>query len=278
MNSSRLKATIGALALAVWCLIGALVMIVAKTFRLQLAHRFPLFFHGAVARLFSLKVEYEGVLESSRPTVYASNHVSYLDVFVLGAKVEGAFVAKSEVAGWPVFGKLAQLQNTVFLERRAQRAKAQVGILRRHLDEQSNLILFPEGTSTSGTYVAPFRSSLFAATEGVQVQPITIAYVDYCGQPMDQEQRDSYAWYLPDPDKPIPNKPFAAHFFEGLGLRTCGIKVIFHPPVAAEVGDRKQIAALCEERVRTGLETYLGKAVADCGGVVADDSKHPTAA
>ncbi len=259
---SKPKVVVGATILIVWIVIGALTMLFAKLVRwraLELA--FPTKFHGFVARLFRLDTETGGVAMHDGATLFVSNHISYMDVFVLGALLKGSFVAKSEVSGWPVFGKLAALQNTLFLERRASKAREQVQVVRRHLDTKGNLIMFPEGTSTAGDHVAPFRSSLFAAAEGVTIQPVTIAYVSYEGEPMDQETRNNYAWYLPEPKEPVPNKPFLNHFLDGLGLKHCQVRVIFHPSTTMDAwASRKECAQYCEERVREGLESVLGKA------------------
>lgn len=254
---NKLRAALAVPLVALWCLIGAISMLICKALGPSAAQRFPLLWHGFMCRVFGMHVEYEGELQTSRPTLYVANHTSYLDVFVLGAKLPGAFVAKSEVASWPVFGKLARLQNTLFLERKSQRAASQIEQVRHHLNAQSNIILFPEGTSTSGTWVAPFRSSLFAAAEGGDIQPVSVAYLDYDGNAMDQAQRDHYAWYLPDPSVPVPNTPFATHFFNALGLRQSRVKITFHQPITMQSGERKQVSAQCELAVRTGLNEML---------------------
>ena len=262
MNVSNLKAVLAALFLIVWIVIGVVTMLVARLLRSRLVYRFPLLFHGVVARLFGLQVEVVGEVGEHRPIVFASNHISYMDVFVLGGQLEGAFVAKSEVASWPVFGKLAKLQNTMFLERRRQRAAEQVVELKDRLGSNTNLILCPEGTSTDGTGVAPYRSSLFAAFEGMWVQPVTVAYLTVDGVPMTQSQRDAYAWYLPDPvgAPQTPNKPFAAHFFAGLGLKgRAQVKILLHEPVLVAAGQRKAVAAACERSVREGLVKLLAE-------------------
>ncbi|MEM7098048.1 MAG: lysophospholipid acyltransferase family protein [Pseudomonadota bacterium] len=256
---NKLLATLRGLALIVWIVCGASVMAIARLFGIKRWIRnFPLIFHGVVARyFFGIRVEYEGTLRTDRPTLYVANHASYIDVFVLGGKIPGAFVAKSEVSGWPIFGQLAKLQNTMFLERKSTRAASQITQVKNWVHNETNLILFPEGTSTSGDWVAPFRSSLFAAAENVYVQPVTVAYLDYRGEPMGKADRDYFAWYLPDPKVAVPNTPFAAHFFNGLGLGPSRAKVVFHDPVLVEVGGRKQAAELCATAVRSRLEELL---------------------
>lgn len=209
-------------------------------------------FHAGANWFFNLQVTYEGKLWDSSPTVYVSNHSSYLDVFVLGAKLPGSFIAKSEVSGWPVFGKLATLQGTFFFERNTTRAAKQVTQLKEHLLKGESLIFFPEGTSTPGTHVEKFRSSLLAAAalEGVKIQAVSVAYVNYEGQPMDQGTRDNYAWYIP--------MPFLSHFINALGLGRVDVKVILHDPIdIADFDSRKTCAAHCEGKVREGLLTSL---------------------
>lgn len=257
---SNIKATLSALFMVFWCIFGALSMTLAKLFRPQLAQSFPLFFHGVVCKLCSLKCETVGTPVAKSPVLYVSNHVSYLDVFVLGSMLRGAFVAKSEVASWPVFGKLAKLQNTLFLERNPRRAAEQIRVVKGHLAAGGNLIVFPEGTSTQGTDVARFRSSLFAAAEGICVQPVTVAYVSFEGEPMTQTTRDRYAWYLPNPSQQpaMPNRPFASHFFCAMGLKRCTVKVIFHDPIILQAGERKECAQYCESSIRRGLHETLG--------------------
>ena len=257
---SKVKIAVCLAVLVVWILIGVIVMAIARLTRWRwLRESFPLLFHGLVTKLFNMDVRTSGDRCQDRPVLYVSNHISYLDVFALGGHVPGAFIAKSEVAGWPVFGSLAKLQNTVFLERRAQRAAEQIKVLGSHLADGNHLIMFPEGTSTAGDHVKPFRSSLFAAAEDAYVQPVTIAYVDYDGTPMTQTERDRYAWYLPDPAVPTPNAPFASHFVSALGLKRSQVRIHFHEPVRVAEGlDRKQLAAHCEAAVRAGLEDLLG--------------------
>ncbi len=255
---SKVRVAAVAPLLILWILTGAVTMSMTKLLRLsRLESKFPEFFHGTVAKLFNMNCVVRGTRHEGRSTFYVSNHVTYLDVFVLGGLIEGSFVAKSEVASWPVFGKLARLQNTLFLERRAQRAAEQVTLLRDHLEEGRNLIVFPEGTSTSGDYIAPFRSSLYRAAEGRVVQPVSVVYADYDGRPMTKAVRDRFAWYLPDPKVSVPNKPFLNHFVAGLGLRPSTVHVVFHEPFIMPADGRKDAAQKSEEMVRSGLEALL---------------------
>ena len=152
-------------------------------------------FHRGVCWILGLKVETMGEMSEDRPTLFISNHISYIDIFITGY-MPTFFVAKSEVANWPVFGKMANIQNTLFIERNPKKARQQIEVLRSHLTQGNNLTLYPEGTSTNGTYVERFKSTLFAAAENVDgprvgIQPMTVAYTHHAGEPIvDQAVRD----------------------------------------------------------------------------------------
>lgn len=100
--------------------------------------------------------------EIPRNGLIVSNHVSYLDILALSTAATTAFVSKKEVAGWPLFGALAKMGATIFVDRERRGAVSDVaGEMHEHLDAGVPLVLFPEGTSTDGSHVLPFRSSLF---------------------------------------------------------------------------------------------------------------------
>jgi 1-acyl-sn-glycerol-3-phosphate acyltransferase len=202
-----------------------------------------------------LKLEVRGDLSLARPTLFISNHISYTDIFVLGGIAPGNFIAKSEVAGWPVLGNLARIQDTLFFERKGRHARSQVNVMRTHMTNGGNLILFPEGTSTEGTHVEPFKSSLFSATDleskqQALIQPVTISYTRYQGEPMSQDIREYYAWYG--------TTPFSPHFFEMLGMHSARVELIFHPPVKLnEFESRKSCAEYCQQLISKSLTATL---------------------
>lgn len=216
-------------------------------------------FHRGCCRILSIATETEGELTRHRPTLYISNHISYLDVFVLGGTVPGCFIAKSEVAGWPVLGQLARIQNTLFFERRGSRAHSQIAVMTEHLSAQGNLILFPEGTSTEGEHVEPFKSSLFHAAEvanDVLIQPITIAFTTLRGRPMNRSLRDYFAWYA--------DMPFTSHFFKMTGMGRVTAKMVFHKPVRlADFPSRKACADYCQRQVSAALDKTLSETGCD---------------
>lgn len=255
ISVSRVKIVITFLLLSIWTLLMVSTFIVAKAVRIPRVNAMIPVFHRGVLKCFNLECVVEGDLVTTRPTLYISNHISYIDIFVLGANLPAVFIAKSEVARWPLFGTLAKLQDSLFVERKSQKVGNQVQQIQRHLLNVSNLVLFPEGTSDIGTLVAPFKSSFFQAAASEQnnilIQPVTVAYTLYESQRMDRKTRDYYAWYKP--------RKILNHFLNGLGLGRAQVKLIFHEPVKfTSFESRKDCCRHCEAVIRQGLLEAIG--------------------
>ena len=218
-----------------------------------MARRFPMHYHRMVCRILGVRVRIIGQAPRSGPVLIASNHVSWLDIVVLSAVAPLSFIAKREVNGWPFFGALARLQRTVFVDRDRRHATGNSrDEMRERFKAGDILVLFPEGTSTDGAYVQPFKSAFFGAAEypGVLVQPVTVAYTGHRNLPMNRRLRPSYAWYG-DMDLP-------PHLWEALSTGPIEVTVIFHQPLSLS-GEltRKHLAAHAEALVRQGLVRAL---------------------
>jgi len=244
------------------------LLVAAKS---PLAAAFPRLYHRLCCRILGFRIEAKGALSDRHPTLFVVNHISYVDITILGALIKGSFVAKSEVAGWPLFGVLAKLQRTVFIERRVRRAAAQRGELTRRLAAGDDLILFPEGTSSDGSRVLPFKSALFSAAEGktggdpVVVQPVSLAYVRLNGMPMGRLYRPFFAWYG--------DMEMASHLWELLGLGVAGVSVEFHTPVMASAfPSRKALAAYCRGVIVDGVAAALSGREQDGAGSAPPDA------
>jgi 1-acyl-sn-glycerol-3-phosphate acyltransferase len=182
-----------------------------------------------------------------------SNHVSWLDIFALNACQTVYFVAKSEVSRWAFIGWLARATGTVFIARDPKEAKAQQAVFEARLRAGHKLMFFPEGTSTDGLRVIPFKSTLFAAfyTHGLdeimQVQPVSLVY-----RAPDGRGERFYGWWG--------DMNFASHLLKVLAqFRQGSVEVVFHDPIAVDsVASRKDLARACEASVRSDLRTTLG--------------------
>src|SRR5690606_13065505 len=115
-------------------------------------------------RMIGLRVKVHGTIEANRPLLIASNHVSWKDILVLGAVADVVYIAKAEVRDWPVFGVLARLQATIFVEREQKRKTGdQVDEIARRLADGEIVVLFPEGTTSDGNRLLEIKTSLFGA-------------------------------------------------------------------------------------------------------------------
>ena len=220
----------------------------------KFSYYIPFFWQNASRMIFQIRYTVEGIPLRGHQVFYMSNHLSYLDVPVLGSILRASFVAKSEVAGWPVFGFLCTLQQTEFLDRKRTAIADETGKLATTVASGRSLIIFPEGTSTSGYEVLPFKPSLFAlalgaGNEGLFVQPVTIRLLEVNGRvPATKDEIDLYAWPH-DLDMELP-----AHLFRFAKTSGAKIQVVFHPPLrAAEFTDRKVLAKTCHDSVSKGL-------------------------
>ena len=183
---------------------------------------------------------------------YVANHVSWLDIFVLNASKRLYFVAKTEVAGWPGIGWLARATGTVFIARDPKQAAIQTRLFEDRLRAGHRLLFFPEGTSTDGRRVLPFKTSLFQAFQSdrlrglMQVQPVTLVY-----RAPEGADPVFYGWWG---DMALAPAILAVLAAPRQGM----VDVIYHTPLTvAEYPDRKALASMAEIMVRAGLPPEL---------------------
>jgi len=182
------------------------------------------------------------------PGAVVANHSSWLDIFALNARKRIYFVSKSEVARWPGIGWLARATGTVFIARDARRARDQKATFEDRLHANHKLLFFPEGTSTDGLRVLPFKSTLFAAfftqplRQEMWIQPASVIYRAPSG-----EDARFYGWWG--------NMALGPHLLKVLATRRQGcVTLIYHAPLKVSYfPDRKALAKACETAVRGGL-------------------------
>lgn len=145
---------------------------------------------GKLPRWLGIRVEVEGriaeeavhdcgITPGAMGRLVVSNHVSFLDIFSLDSVVPSAFVAKAEIAKWPVFGGIAKAVNTIFIERGNRKALLGIGSnMQKALEEGKTLLMFPEGTTSDGTGLLKLHANLFdaAAKTGAEVIPVVLRY------------------------------------------------------------------------------------------------------
>jgi 1-acyl-sn-glycerol-3-phosphate acyltransferase len=221
------------------------------------ARRLPHYYFRAVARLLGMRVRVSGEPVKDRACLYVANHVSWLDIVALSAIAPMCFIAKKEVAGWPLFGALASIGRTLYVDRdRRHDVGRSHQAMQARLNGGEIVTLFAEGKSSDGNRVLPFRSALIGAAElevngrPVAVQPVTIAYTGIHGIPLGRGLRPIFAWYG--------DMSLLPHL---LGVGAAGppdVEVIFHPVThGREVGGRKALARHCQQEIRRALVQAL---------------------
>ncbi len=241
-----------------FCFTTAVIPIQSVALACRTGHRhlFPQWYHQQCCRIMGIRVERRGRQSRVEPTLYVSNHSSYIDITVLGSVIRGSFVAKAEVARWPFFGLLAKLQRTVFIDRHARKTAQHRDSLMSRLEAGDNLILFPEGTSDDGNRVRRFKSSLLSVAEGepggemLTVQPVSITYTRLDGLPLGRHLRPYFAWYG--------DMDMAPHMWRWAGLGRLTVTVHFHRSVRfGDFGSRKALSEHCEAEVARGMARAL---------------------
>ena len=153
--------------------------------------------------LMGIRITVTGAPARERPLLLLANHISWLDIPVLAAVAPVSFIAKQEVAAWPIVGWLAKAQRSVFIDRERRHATgAKADEVAGRLSRGDIIVLFAEGTSSDGNHVLPFRSALVGAAQravgeggAATVQPIAIAYRRILGLPLGRQHRSRIAWY-----------------------------------------------------------------------------------
>jgi len=230
------------------------IYLLAMALRLKPVVRWmPVAYHRMVCTILGIRVRVHGGRSTVTPTLYVCNHVSYLDIEVLGGLIPGSFVAKAEVATWPFFSTLAKAQRTIFIERRTGKTSTSRDQMMNRLNTGDNLMLFPEGTSSDGTRVLPFRSALFGVAQlrrdgnPITVQAVAIAYTRLDGIPLGRYWRPLFAWFG--------DLDLVPHLWQMVCLGETEAVVTFFPPVDIDrLGDRKKLADYCFRQVSTGVQ------------------------
>ena len=186
----------------------------------------------AVAILMGMRLDIRGAAPRP-PFLLVVNHLGYVEVVALAARCECVFVAKREVAGWPVVGRLCKSMKTIFVNRHSRRdIPRALSLVEAALDEGAGVVLFAEGTSTRGTGVLPFKSPLLeaAARRGLPVHYASLSY----RTPRGEEPADSSVCWWGD-------MTFPRHFFGLLRLKSFSANLAFGEEAISD-DDRKALA------------------------------------
>jgi 1-acyl-sn-glycerol-3-phosphate acyltransferase len=227
---------------------------IAVAFKLPLRRRIPSFYHRMICAVLGVRIDERGQRMPEHPLLIVANHSSWLDIPIITAVAPVVFVAKSEIAGWPVFGMLARLQRSVFVDRARRQKIGDVNAeIAQRLAEGDPVVLFGEGTASDGNRVLAFRSALIGAardaladaehTGRVWIQPLSIAYTRLQGLPLARRDRPRVSWYG--------RRPLPPHLMGVASRGAIDVTVTWGEPVAFdEQSNRKDVTRALEAEVR----------------------------
>lgn len=200
-----------------------------------------------MARALGMQIERRGQ-PPGEPTLLVSNHLGYADIVLIASQMRCVFLSKSEVADWPVVGLLARWMQTLFVDRGRRRDVTRVGReIRERLERGQSVVLFPEGTSTGGDAVLPFRSALLepAARGGWPVRTAALRYETPAGWP---PARDVVCWWG--------DASFAPHVLRLFALPGFRARIAFGSRPLVDP-DRKALARSLHEEVASRFGSLL---------------------
>jgi 1-acyl-sn-glycerol-3-phosphate acyltransferase len=203
---------------------------------------FGAFYHRVLCRILGLRVRVVGQAAQGGKVLFLSNHSSWLDIPVLGSVLGAPFVSKADVGEWPVVGLIARLGRTVFVSRTRGRTGEEAAGMRERLMAGDSLVLFPEGTSSDGGRVLPFRSAFLGVAEMSKlVQPVSVVYDRLGGLPVARRDRAHFAWYG--------DMEIGSHFWRLARRSGGGVTVLLHDPVDPHAFPNRKVLTLAVERV-----------------------------
>lgn len=212
-------------------------------------YAFPRLYHKLCCAIFRIKVIVEGEIDHGDHVVFISNHVSYLDIPVIGSVLKTAFIAKADVAQWPLFGTLGRLQRTLFISRNPRHAEREKKAFLERLEEPLPLVLFAEGTSTLGERIIPFKSSLFEVflNKNIKLQPMTISILSVDEEKAASEkQKEIFAWG---------DVEISEHLWRFSRGKGAIVKLKFQKTISSlSYNDRKSLSNDCYQLVLEGLD------------------------
>lgn len=214
-------------------------------FSLSIRRRILQTWSAGLLDIFNVRIDIadDDALRKLRHGLIVTNHISWLDVFVLNAVVPMRFVAKSEVRRWPVIGWLCARAQTIFLERGKARSAARINVQMVSLLHSGEcLAIFPEGTTTDGRQVAHFHSSLLqpAIDAGALVHPVAIRYQDHDGA------HSTAAAYIDE-------LSFGVSMWNILSTPELHVRLLATPALDAQSLDRRNLTQISRERITAAL-------------------------
>lgn len=223
----------------------------------KLRRAYPLFFYKIIKLITGIKIDYEKSKfdKKKEGTLFVANHVSWFDIICLGNLLNARFIAKKEVSQMGVFGFLARLSNTFFIDNSDKSKIIEYNtLIKDKLAKGENFIIFPEGTTSDGNGVKNFKSSMlecaFDNDHTIYIQPISICYSKKNNLPMGLYLRRYIAW--------VGDTSMVAAMVNFLGSGPITVDLVFHGILDNKnFNNRKDLTLLCENLILNGLNQKL---------------------
>jgi len=222
----------------------------------RISFALPRLWFDCLRRAMRLRFEVVGTPRDGGGTLFVGNHVSHFDIVLLGSLLRTRFIAKDEMQSWPGVRFIGALGQTLFISRQRRDTASVAAAIAAQMRPDHDVLLFPEGTTSSGENVAPFKSSLLAPFLGPQaaeqawmLQPFTLDVVSVNGRALaNGGDRDGYAFH-----GGMEAGPHLKQFLRASGAL---VRVTFHAPMAIPPGtDRKALALRLHDIVASGLSS-----------------------
>ncbi len=242
----------------IWRLFRFFAIMVGHSVRLRIALRkvdpeeWPLFkanrqriCNGRLCDLLGVKVRIVGEIPRDGAMLAISNHLGLMDPFILSSQMPVAFAAKAEIAGWPVIGWICKLVGVIFVERdRRMQTGIFVEQVQERIREGIRVLVFPEGTTSDGKGLLPFKTGAFAAVanmEGGAILPFYMKGLTASGAPAPVQLQEAFSW--------AQGEPMTSHAWDILGLEKMIFEIHVGEPIATSGRDRKELARLSYEAI-----------------------------
>lgn len=200
------------------------------------------YWHRRFCQVLDLDIKVHGKPDK-RPALWVSNHVSWLDIPVIGAHFSVYFLSKAEVANWPLVGHLARAGGTLYIKRGSGDSNGVASQMAEHLQAGRSILFFPEGTTTDGKQLKTFFHKLFQAAcmTGTDIQPVVLCYRD------EQGELHSVAPFIGDDE-------FTEHLLKVLKEKPMRVELLILPRISINGRDPRTLAKDLRAMMSEGLE------------------------
>ena len=203
--------------------------------------------------ILGIRIRVIGAMPPKAPTntgfFFVCNHVSYLDGIILSSVFPMLFIGRGDLKDWPLLGIFTRLSGTIFVNRNsAANIHADIAHIESVLRNGVNVILFPEGTTTDGNKILPFKSAFFQAPISCQcpIVALSINYVTINGGPVTQANKDNLYWYS--------ETGFLTHFMRVLALDVIEVEVRLSEAIDEfSTHNRKTVRTLMQKTIEENL-------------------------